>query len=83
MTTISNIEKNVPMPPPKLGRPTIYAFANMEVGDSFNVFVGGDYAPDVRGRVAASASQFIKCHAPERKFKTRISEQGVRIWRVR
>ncbi len=81
---VYRIEKGIPLPlPSKTGRPIIYDFGSMKVGDSFNVLIGDNYAPEVRGRIAAAATGYIKRHAPRSKFSTRISERGVRVWRVK
>ena len=68
---IAEIEKNVPLAPRRRGkqggRPRLYNFAHMGVGDSFNVLVGDRYAPNVRSTVQSCAYQFRKRHAPVAK----------------
>ena len=49
---VSPIEKGVSIP---AHRRTLYGFERMEVGDSRIVFIGGNWPPEVRNRVAASA----------------------------
>ena len=87
--TIPAIEKGIPLPPPALhGRPRLYEFADMEVGDSRPAFIGNDYPADVQHRVASAAQGWAKRHAPERKFTTRMlrdkdGNEIVRYWRVK
>lgn len=77
-----SIQKNVPVPPPAVGRKRIYPFPEMEVGDSF--FKQADNPELLRGSIAGSASQYAK--ASGKKFISRIvhegSVTGIRIWRI-
>lgn len=97
--TIPDIKEGVSIPLRKKGRPILlrkkgrpikYDFANMGVGDSFFVVVGDEYPKAVkdsieavRDSIASAYRQFIRSHAPERKFSTEMSERGVRIKRVK
>jgi hypothetical protein len=66
------IEKNVPLVQ-TAGRPPVYPFLQMEIGDSF-------FAANVSrgiGNAATSAGKTLG-----RTFKTRTVEGGVRVWRV-
>jgi len=68
------VDKSVPLPEPKLGRPKKYPFAEMEVGDSF-------FVPQEKVRSASkSASMYKAAHGGD--FTRRSVEGGVRIWRV-
>lgn len=72
------IEKNIPIPSNTTKR-SKYPFIDMKIGDSF--FITTDHNPEhTRKRVAAAASMFSK----ERgwRFKTQVSQQGVRVWRI-
>lgn len=70
------IETNVPMPKNESrGRPPIYPFRDMDVGDS--VLVSGQ---TVGGSAYLSAMQHGRLNG--KKFSGRTEEGGVRIWRV-
>lgn len=68
------IEKGIPMPRTTAGRPAIYLWATMEVGDSF--LVSGKSAEGAR-KSAANAGLRLG-----RKFSVRKIEGGFRVWRV-
>ena len=74
MSTIK-IEKGVPIPDRGQGRPSIYPWNDMEVGDSF--FAKGKSAKKFSG-VAAKAG-IIRGW----KFSIRTVEGGCRVWRVK
>lgn len=67
------IDKGIPIPPRTFGRPAVYPFATMEVGDSF-LYRGGM----TTGCTAAS----VNGKRLGRKFVTRKTPDGIRIWRV-
>lgn len=79
------IDRGVPAPPPANGRPRIYPFPSMEVGDSFAVPLLGvirkheDLAVD---RVRNAAVFYSRNHGG--KFTVRIDRENgvVRCWRV-
>ncbi len=66
------IEKNVSMP--ERGK-HIYPFAKMKVGDSINIIGEKQYR-----NARAAASAFGKYHG--KKFATRRTSNGCRLWRV-
>ena len=74
------IDKGVPMP----DRPTRYPFAGMDVGDSFLIEVRGGRRQEalVRRRVSAAASDYRRRHGASAKFDSRVTLDGVRVWRV-
>lgn len=76
MAETYEIEKNVPIPklPGRHGRPAIYQWHKMEIGDSF--FVAGKSAQET-----GLASQGNKQCAPKR-FIARTVEGGTRVWRI-
>ena len=72
------IEKNVPIPKGTgkgAGKPTIYPFSEMEVGDS--VFLDGQRTG---GPAYLSAMQHGRMHG--KKFSARSVDGGIRIWRI-
>lgn len=73
------IEKNIPLPSPRnllsMGRPRIYPFNVMEVGDSFAIPL------KKKNAVAATANRYGKNN--NMKFATRLMDNGmVRVWRI-
>lgn len=73
------IEKNIPIPSPRnplsMGRPRIYPFHVMEVGDSFAVIM------KKKNAVAATANRYGKNN--NMKFATRKMDDGtIRVWRT-
>lgn len=71
------IEKGVPMPNPKGGRPPVYPWRDMAVGDSFAVPV-----PSGRGSAQRSAARLqAKRHGGRYTCRTRV-EDGVRVVRI-
>lgn len=81
---VGPIEKSISMPAGYGRRPGKYGFSEFtEVGDSKLVLVGDGWPPEVRQLVASAAFTWKKNNEPTWKFKTRISEQGVRVWRVK
>lgn len=68
------IENGVPIAPRAYKREMTYPFDKLNVGDSF--LVGRDKAPSVRSR----ATTYGK--SSKRVFRTRICEDGLRVWRV-
>jgi hypothetical protein len=71
------ITNQVPIPKRagKLGKPIVYPFEDMNVGDSFLV-------TDVRKFDASrnSACKYGQRH--NKKFVTSFTDEGVRIWRI-
>lgn len=73
------IEKNVALPPRRnplsTGRPRIYPFDIMDVGDSFAVPM------KKKNAVATTANRYGKNN--NMKFTTRVMDNGtIRVWRV-
>ncbi len=73
---MSEIEKNIPLPPTRAGRFPIYPFAEMEVGDS--ILVKGDWKKQDSAKAASRA--YGKRHGM--RFRTMQVDTGVRIWRI-
>lgn len=69
------IEKGVPVPPLRVERISKYPFKEMEIGDSFEVNEKIEFS-----RVRNSLSTYSARSG--RKFVTRKTENGGRIWRV-
>jgi hypothetical protein len=68
------IEKGIPVPPETRGiKPTMYPWAQMEVGDSF-------FLP---GRKAHPGFTSKPCKATRHKFTSRKVNGGFRTWRVK
>lgn len=68
------IDKGVPMPAKSTGRPSIYPFKNMEVGDSF--YVAGR-SPRLMGGAITGAKK-----SNGFDFVSRAEGEGTRIWRI-
>ena len=68
------ITKGLPIPKISAGRPAIYPFAALEVGDSFSA--GNEEA----GKVRRAASAFSRNHKV--RFTVRKEGEGVRCWRI-
>jgi len=74
------VEKGIPVPPKKSGRPkkkvSKYPFAQMNVGDSFCA------AAKDRVKIASAAVTYRKTKKRTAKFTTRVEGKLARIWRV-
>ena len=78
------IEKNIPLPYFEQGsRTSKYPFAKMEVGDSFAVKATDNNTEKIRQQLYSAYRHFIFHHKHEWKFITRISDDEVRIWRIK
>ena len=78
MTEIK-IEKGIPMPPSKRGRPSKYPWVELEIDESFFVPANGVPLKRVQQRLNPAR------HIPfGRKFVSRQmpKEDGVRVWRI-
>ena len=71
--TMIEIDKNIPIPP-KRNQTSKYPLSTMEVGDSFLV-VGA-----VQARLSGSVGTVAR--RTGRKFTTRKTFEGVRVWRI-
>ena len=78
MTEIK-IEKGIPMPPRKRGRPSKYPWVEFEINESF--FVPANGMPLNRVQQRMNPSRFVSFG---RKFTSRQipEEDGVRVWRI-
>lgn len=85
------VDKHVPFPKSKRGRPKRYPFATMKVGDSFRFKLRGEL--DARGRdrqmvsVEAAGCKFSSKHADAVRNRVRfsirkVSDSFARCWRV-
>lgn len=70
------IQENVEKPEVNRGRPRVYPFAEMNVGDSF--LAEGDSTSGCKAYLAAKSFERER----ELKFEGRKEEGGVRIFRV-
>jgi hypothetical protein len=68
------IEKHIPVPESRRGRPALYPFAEMTPGESFLV-------ADAEERVA-SIRRAANSHTRRtgKKFVVRLADGGVRVW---
>lgn len=71
------VDKGIPVPAKAAGRPSVYPFATMEIGDSF--FVPGDSR-----KLVNSLARTAHYHAQKsgKKFATRMADGGARVWRI-
>ena len=77
MTEPISVEKGVPLPPEKRGRPTRYPWDEMNVGDSF--LYSKRHAMSRHASSAASSAGRSRGWT----FTTRKVPEGVRIWRIK
>lgn len=77
------IDKNIPIGGIKRGRPRMYPFAEMEIGDSclFEKFL--DEPRKAVMRASATAGMWVKHNKSDRKFTCRTVENGIRIFRIK
>ena len=72
------IEKNVPLPPPRArGVRWLKLFARMTVGDSFALPI------EAKATVQRAVSQHNKSAGASVQFSVRVTDDGVRVWRVK
>lgn len=70
------IEKNISVPAAQnVGRPRIYPFAEMEIGDSFLL-------PTAEKDRVGQAAKAWKARHGGWNYRTRVLDEGIRIWRV-
>jgi len=74
------IDKNIPLPDfHGVGRARKYPWPEMGIGDSFLII---DYPKDKRGCASNSCCGANLRYAPK-KFVQKLTEEGLRIWRVK
>lgn len=71
------IEKNLPIPSSVVGRPAIYPWADMEIGDSFLAMPDGGKTSLTSKLSTCAAHAFGKGN-----YATRKEGDGVRVWRT-
>lgn len=75
------IEKNIPVPSgDSRGRPNLYPWSQMEVGDSFAVPVSTEDKASKRRRLASGARRYAK--GRDIKFTVRTLPGLLRVWRI-
>lgn len=75
------IEKGIPLPVMYKGKPRLYPFPDMEVGDSFEVVF--DHLTNASPASARNAAQTYKRNHPGWDYAARKTGVGVvRIWRT-
>lgn len=79
------IEKDVPAPPYKAGRPRKYPFPSMEVGDSFTVPLLGIMTPKgdkAAAKLTSAAGFYARTHGGQ--FTVRVDRENnvARCWRI-
>jgi len=86
---VFQIKKNIPVPAARAfgtGRPGRYPYADMEVGDCFDVAVGDEKAEAVLRRLRASSASWKKRAGAACGFSVRtLVEEGVplvRVWKT-
>jgi len=73
------IDKEIPIPESRksTGRKRIYPFRELEIGDSFFV-----ETEEPHHQVKLLLQSVRQSRFPDKKFTTRIVNNGVRMWRV-
>lgn len=80
MTGPFEIEHDIPIPSPiREGKPPVYPWRKMEIGDSFLVPLDS-YSRKAHSRLSTALSQAGRRSG--RKFCTRRVEGGIRVWRI-
>ncbi len=74
------VEKGVPLPALRAGRPPKYPWRGMSVGDSF--FVPG-YSREMHNNLIRSAAQALGSGRVATRKLTENDEVGVRVWRLK
>lgn len=77
------IEQGLEIPEPRRtarGGRARYPFAHMKIGDSFFVPANGDEKRNINKNLSALGNHFGKRNGM--KFKTRVVDGGIRVWRV-
>lgn len=78
------IEKNIPIPKGIGRRVKDYPFADMVKGDSFLIKVQQRTKRKFKARnLTQSAVNFCRINNKNWKFSYRITDDGVRIWRIK
>jgi hypothetical protein len=83
------VEKGVPLPPENRSVLVRYPFDGMEVGDSFlepypeNVEVDTYVRRCYALRLANAANKYVTRRFPDKKFSTRRTDKGIRVWRIK
>lgn len=76
------IEKNVPVPTTdSRGRPNLYPWGQMQVGDSFAVPISAENKVAMRRRLWAGARRYGKANGI--KFTVRTLPGLLRVWRTK
>lgn len=76
------VEKGVPIPAPVgVGRPRLYPWDEMQVGDSFAIPLNGLSVGVVRARLVASAANAQR-RIPGFRIITAVDAVAIRAWRV-
>ena len=60
-----------------------YPFKEMEIGDNFTCECTPEMIYTVRKRLIGSANSLMKHYGFDRKFSTRMSDNGVTIYRIK
>lgn len=79
------IEKDVPAPPHKKGRPRKYPFSSMEVGDSFTVPLLGvmtSKGDKAAARLSTAAGFYARMNGGRFVVRTDREAGEARCWRV-
>ena len=78
ISTLHPIERGIPVPPPSNpGRPSLYPFKAMQVGDSF-------FAPTIRHSIRRNAyNHGVRLGTQyTTRFVTEKGVKGTRVWRI-
>ena len=76
------IEKSIPLPETKT-KPMKYPFGKMKVGDSFFVESGNNKQEAARKTVYQSSRNFCRLKKLKWGFRTAVTDDGVRVWRIK
>lgn len=77
------VEKGVPVPRTRRGRPRLYPWEQLAVGDSFLVACEEGDKRKTLHRARNAAAMFAKRRGLDWRFSFRQVEGGIRIWRMK
>lgn len=78
------IDKDIPAPEKRPYTHNDYPFEKMNVGDSFQL-EGEDFKSTLylRNKITQAAKKYALVNKNEAKFTTKITDNSVRVWRIK
>lgn len=60
-----------------------WPFAKLNVGDAFTVPFGADEPQHLQRQLSAAGRVYSRNHNEHAKFSTRMTDNGVKVWRIK